>query len=196
MADPATSLRRMTLDQWIGLDEDDPGELVDGILEDEEVASWAHELVVSWLIRTLGAWVVPRGGFVLGSETKLAISAARGRKPDVVVFLSARSLPARRSSVSHTAPDIVIEVVTATPRDGRRDRVEKKPDYASFGVRQYWIVDPELQSVEVLARGDDGRFVEMLAASEGSHEVPGLDGLALDLDALWAELRRWPDHES
>lgn len=195
MADLATPLRRMTLDEWIGLAEDEPGELVDGVLEAEEVASWAHELVVSWLIGTLRAWVVPRGGFVLGSETKLAISSTRGRKPDVVVFLSATSLPARRSSVSRTAPDIVIEVVTPTPRDGRRDRVEKKPDYAAFGVRHYWIVDPELQTLEILARGDDGRFVEVLAASEGKHEVSDLDGLTLDLDALWAELSRWPDAE-
>jgi Uma2 family endonuclease len=193
MVDAAAPLRRMTLEEWVGLGEDEPGELVDGVLEEEEVASWAHELTVSWFIRALGAWIVPRGGFVLGSETKLAISPTRGRKPDVIVFLSAASLPARRSSATGVAPDIGIEVVTPTPRDGRRDRVEKKPDYAEFGVRQYWIVDPELQTLEILARGADGRFVELLAASEGTHVVPELEGLALDLDALWAELQRWPD---
>ena len=193
MVDAAAPLRRMTLEEWIGLGEDEPGELVDGMLEDEEVASWAHELTVSWLIGTLRAWIVPRGGFVLGSETKLAISPTRGRKPDVVVFMSAASLPARRSSATGVAPDIVIEVVTPTPRDGRRDRVEKKPDYAAFGVRQYWIVDPELQTVEILAREPEGRFVELLAASRGTHAVPELEGLVLDLDALWAELHRWPD---
>jgi Uma2 family endonuclease len=186
----------MTLEEWASLDEDEPGELVDGLLEEEEVPSWAHEIVVSWLIGVLRAWLVPRGGYVLGSETKLAISGKRGRKPDVVAFLPSRALPKRRSSVTRIAPDIVIEVVTPTPRDGRRDRVEKKPDYASFGVRQYWLVDPELRTMEILARGDDGRFVEILAESSGTHAVPGLDDLSLDLDALWAEVESWPDDDS
>jgi Uma2 family endonuclease len=197
MPGSASPLRHMTLEEWAALDEDDPGELVDGVLEEEEVASWAHEIVVSFLIGLLRGWAVPRGGFVLGSETKLGISARRGRKPDVVVFLSTERLPGRRSSITQVPPDIVIEVVTPTPRDGRRDRVEKKPDYASFGVRQYWIVDPELRTVEILARREeDGRFVEILAESFGSHTVKDLPGLMLDLDALWAELDRWPDEEA
>jgi Uma2 family endonuclease len=197
MPGSASPLRHMTLEEWAALDEDDPGELVDGVLEEEEVASWAHEIVVSFLIGLLRGWAVPRGGFVLGSETKLGISARRGRKPDVVVFLSTERLPGRRSSITQVPPDIVIEVVTPTPRDGRRDRVEKKPDYASFGVRQYWIVDPELRTVEILARREeDGRFVEILAESFGSHPVKDLPGLTLDLDALWRELDRWPDGET
>jgi len=73
----------LSVEAWFALDEDVEGELVDGGLVEEEAASWAHELVVSWLIRILGAWIVPRGGFVLGSETKLVVSARRSRKPDV-----------------------------------------------------------------------------------------------------------------
>ncbi len=193
MAEPATTLRAMTLEEWAGLAEDEPGELVDGRLEEEEVASWAHEIVVSWLIGLFRAWIVPRGGFVLGSETKLAVGPARGRKPDVVVFFGASSLPPRRSSLTRTPPDIVVEVVTNTPRDARRDRVEKKPDYASFGVGQYWLIDPEARTLEVLAPDQRGRFVEVLAQAEGTHEVAGCEGLVVDLDALWAELERWPE---
>ncbi|MBI2388672.1 MAG: Uma2 family endonuclease [Deltaproteobacteria bacterium] len=195
MSDAASSLHPMSVEQWAALDEDEPGELVDGHLEEEEVPTWAHELVVSWLIRVLGGWFVPRGGFVLGSESKVAVSARRGRKPDVVVFFTSRGLPPRQSSLTRSPPDVVIEVVTATPRDQRRDRVEKKADYAAFGVAQYWIVDPEARTFEILARRDDGRFVELLAASEGAHDVPSCDGLRLDLDALWSELERWPAGE-
>ena len=186
----------MSVEQWGALDEDAPGELVDGHLEDEEMPTWAHELVVSWLIRVLGGWIVPRGGFVLGSDSKVAVSARRGRKPDAVVFFPGRALPARQSSLTKTPPDIVIEVVTATPRDQRRDRVEKKADYSALAIAQYWIVDPEARTFEILARREDGRFVELLAASNGSHEVAGCEGLRLDLDALWSEVDRWPADES
>ena len=58
----------LTHDQWGDLDDDEDGELVDGILVEEEIPSIAHEVVVSWLLRVLGAWLVPRGGVVLASE--------------------------------------------------------------------------------------------------------------------------------
>ncbi|MEM1033802.1 MAG: Uma2 family endonuclease [Myxococcota bacterium] len=102
-------------------------------------------------------------------------------------------LPGRRTSSTARRPDIVVEVVSSSPRDGGRDRVAKKRDYAALGVGQYWLVDPELRTVEVLARGDDGRFIEVLAASDGTHAVPGHADLQLDLDALWADLDRWPE---
>src|SRR5262249_46621439 len=53
--------RRMSLDEWASLPEDEPGELVDGLLVEEEVADWDHEDVVAWLMLLLGAWVVARG---------------------------------------------------------------------------------------------------------------------------------------
>jgi Uma2 family endonuclease len=179
----------LSVEAWLALDEDVDGELVDGHLVEEEVASWAHELVVSWLIRMLGAWIIPRGGFVLGSETKLVISAGRGRKPDVLVFFG----PGTRSQPAESTPmpaDIVVEVITATPRDQRRDRVDKKADYAALGVGQYWLVDPEARTLEVLSLDLHRRFTEVLAEAEGAHDVPGCEGLRLDLDALWAEVDR------
>lgn len=39
----------MTLQEWGELDEDVEGELVDGALEEEEMATVLHELVVRWL---------------------------------------------------------------------------------------------------------------------------------------------------
>jgi Uma2 family endonuclease len=181
---PAPISIALSADAWVALDEDVDGELVDGELVEEEVASWEHELVVSWLIQVLRAWVMPRGGFVLGSETKLLISQGRGRKPDVVAFFGGRPRPAP----SMLPPDVVVEVITATPRDQRRDRIEKKADYATLGVGQYWLVDPLARTFEVLLLRSDGRFLEVLAASEGTHDVPGCEGLRLDLDALWAEV--------
>ncbi len=191
MADLA-ELRQLTIQQWIELDEDESGEFVDGLLEEEEVASFAHELAVAWLVRLLADWFEPRGGFVFGSETKLVISTARGRKPDVVVYTAERGLPPRLASASNVSPEIVVEVVTARPKDARRDRVEKKPDYAAAGVHQYWILDPVVRTLEVLTRNADGRFLEVLAASQGQHQVPDQNGLTIDLDALWAKIDRLP----
>ncbi len=52
----------LSLDDWFGLPEDQPGELVEGRLEEEEVPDYLHELLVSLLIQILGPWITPRGG--------------------------------------------------------------------------------------------------------------------------------------
>jgi Uma2 family endonuclease len=178
----------LSLREWLALAEDEPGELVDGRLEEEEVADAIHELAVSWLIAVLRAWLGGRG-FVLASEVKLAISATRGRKADVVVYLPESPPPPRRGALAFP-PDIVIEVVTPTPRDERRDRLDKMADYAAFGVPSYWLLDPALGSFEVFELAPDSRYAKSLGVATGRHEVPGCPGLVIDLDSLWAELSR------
>lgn len=178
----------LTLDEWFALPEDEPGELVDGRLEEEEVADYLHELLVILLGRLLGNWIFPQGGLVAGSEAKFVVGSRSGRKPDLTVYLPGSRRPAARGLI-RVPPDIAIEIVSPTPRDGRRDRVEKLVDYAAFGVAWYWLLDPQLRSLEVLELDTQGRYLHVLGASTGTlQEIPGCEELTLDLDALWAAI--------
>jgi Uma2 family endonuclease len=179
----------MTLEEWADLDEDEPGELVDGRLVEEEVARNLHEVPVSWLVRTLGNWAIPRGGWVLGSEHKLGLAANRGRKPDVSMYAPGTRLRAN-AGLSRTPPAVVVEVASPSPRDVHRDRVEKLKEYATFGIRYYWLVDPRTRLFEILELGADGRYTIAVSASEGTVAAPGCEGLTLDLNGLWAEVDR------
>ncbi|MDP9190888.1 MAG: Uma2 family endonuclease [Acidobacteriota bacterium] len=181
--------RLMTLEEWAAMPEDEPGELVDGRLEEEEVPDLVHELVVSWLVYVLRSWL-GRGGFVFGSEAKYAVRSDRGRKPDVAVYLNPDGSGLPRHGVVRVPPDIVVEVVSPSPRDERRDRIEKMDEYAAFGVNFYWILDPNLQSLEVFELSG-GRYARASRATEGRMEqVPGCPALMIDLDELWTELSR------
>lgn len=182
------ALPELSLDEWFALPEDEPGELVDGHLEEEEVPDYLHELLVARLSQLLGNWTVPAGGLVAGSDAKFAVGSGRGRKPDLTVYLPGSRRPPARGLI-RVPPDIALEIVSPTPRDGRRDRVEKLADYAAFGVAWYWLLDPQLRSLEVLELDPQGRYLHVLGASTGTLEkIPGCEGLSLDLDALWAAI--------
>jgi Uma2 family endonuclease len=186
---PQPSATPMSLEAWASMPEDAPGELVDGHLMEEETPNAVHEAVVSFLGAALRRWVEPQGGFVAGREAKLAVRGDQGRRPDLSVVLPGSSAPAPRGLL-RLPPDIAIEVLSPTAQDARRDRVEKVRDYAAFGVRWYWLLDPALRTLEVLELGPgrDRRYLAALAATEGSVSLPGCAGLTLDLDALWADL--------
>jgi Uma2 family endonuclease len=183
--------RALTLDEWLALDEDEPGELVAGRLTDEEMPDAVHELAVAWLIRKLGDWLGTRG-FVFGSELKVLTTPRTGRKADLVVYLPGTPPPPARGPV-RSPPDIIVELVTPTPRDERRDRVEKMAEYAAWGARYYWLVDPALATFEIFELTEPGTYAKLVGVTGGRIDaVPGCAGLAIDVDSLWTELKRLP----
>src|SRR5262245_20231586 len=183
--------RPMSVQEWLELDEDEGGELVNGHWVEGEVPDAVHEFGISWLIRVIGAWLGP-DGFVFGSGLKILVDKTTGRMPDVVVLLPGSPPPPRRGPLVEP-PDILIEIISASPRDERRDRVQKMSEYAKFGVRYYWLVDPALATFEIFERSPAG-YTQVVAVSGGRVEsVPGCAGLVIDVDALWAELARLRD---
>jgi Uma2 family endonuclease len=192
---PLETPPRLSDEAWVALPEDEPGELVDGELVEEEMPDWTHEGAVGWLVRIIGTWLVARGGFLAPSDLKYIVRKGRGRKPDVSFVLPGSPPPPRRGAVRRP-PDVMIEVVSPSPTDVRRDRIVKRREYAAFGVRWYWLLDPAVRTLEIYELGRDGRYVCAFDAEGGRVEaVPGCEGLVLDLDALWAELDRLGEEE-
>jgi Uma2 family endonuclease len=179
----------MTLEEWEALDEDVDGELVDGFLVEEEVPNFVHEIVVTWLAQTLGAWVGRHGGVAGASGVKYGLAFGLGRKPDFSAFFTGRFPPGE--GLVRIPPDVAVEIVSRSARDRRRDRIEKYAEYARFGIAWYWIVEPRARTVEIFALGDDGAYVPALTATGGIHDdVPGCPGLSLDVDDLWRQVDR------
>ena len=64
--------------------------------------------------------------------------------PDVMIICKKEII--KRNGV-HGAPDLIVEVLS--PGTEKRDRGYKKDLYEKSGVREYWLVEPETQTVEV-----------------------------------------------
>lgn len=155
-------------------------ELVDGLLEEGEVPTRKHGRIISRLIARLGPAVERAGGGeLLSQDNRVRIGPRRVRKPDVLLALR-KDAPQFEDETLVSAPSLVVEVVTKTPRDEHRDRVSKLADYESIGARQYWIIDPELDRLEVYVLGPSSLFGE--SAVYGPNDE--FDGAALGFDGL------------
>jgi Uma2 family endonuclease len=57
-------------------------------------------------------------------------------------------------------PHLVMEVVSPGERNRQREGDRKRRQYAARGIPEYWLVDPEAQTVTVLQL-DQGRYQEV-----------------------------------
>lgn len=64
--------------------------------------------------------------------------------PDVIIVCNREII---EKDGIHGAPDLIVEVLS--PGTAKNDRGYKKSLYENLGVREYWIVDTELRSIEV-----------------------------------------------
>jgi len=48
-----------------------------------------------------------------------------------------------------SAPDLIIEIMSPGSENVRRDQVVKRQTYARFGVKEYWIVEPIAEVIEI-----------------------------------------------
>jgi Uma2 family endonuclease len=80
-------------------------------------------------------------------------------------------------------PDFCCEVLS--PSTARLDRGDKLDLYRREGVGHVWLVDPALQTLEVLRL--DGPTYRLAATFSGDRKVRAepFDAIELDLRALW-----------
>lgn len=83
------------------------------------------------------------------------------------------------------APDLVIEILSGSTR--KRDEQIKRRLYEQFGVQEYWVVDPELETIKVYRRSAQ-TFERVAECSRETRDVlttPLLPGLSILLDELF-----------
>jgi len=143
-------------------------ELVDGEVIVSRAPAPLHQHVLGVLHEIFTRWRREHPPAAVGLSP-LDVRLVQGRilQPDLFIVLEGFS--PRAPSPLDLVPDLVVEIVS-----GRRsyDRITKRAIYAEAGVPEYWIVDPALGQVELVAGSQT-----LAVVTEGcveSHVAPGL----------------------
>jgi Uma2 family endonuclease len=92
-------------------------------------------------------------------------------------------------------PAIVVEFVSASRRDHRRDYEQKRGEYLDAGVVEYWVIDRFLRKMSVYTR-PHGEVVERFVLEAESFETPLLPGFVLPLARLLGRADLWPSKKT
>ena len=77
------------------------------------------------------------------------------------------------------APDLLVEILSPSSID--TDRIYKKRIYERFGVKEYWIVDPDTETIEIWVLKNKMFQLTSKATKEQIITSQLLEGLQIDI---------------
>ncbi len=188
MAFPAEKARHTFADvlEW---DESERAEIIDGQVFMMAPPSRVHQEISGELFRQLANFLDGKKCRVYAAPFAVRLFERDGEapenvdtmvEPDISIVCDSSKLDKHGCK---GAPDMVIEILSPSTR--RHDRLVKLGLYQRAGVREYWIVEPDTQSVQVFTL--DGGLLR-LCEDYGREEIARvnvLDGCFIDLDKVF-----------
>jgi Uma2 family endonuclease len=185
MSSVAAARRGWTYRDLVALPDDQlRHELIDGEHIVTPSPTTAHQTISLNLVRLLLPYLDERGlGRMLLAPFDVRLSLSTVVVPDLVYFTSERFARVVNEKHATAAPDLVVEILS--PGTRRRDRGRKRAVYDREGVQEYWIVDPDAQSVTALRRPRAGAgLTDVITAAAAGGDVlesPLFPGLRIPL---------------
>ena len=167
------------LNPELRLETNDRGELVVASLSGFQTGVCNAELTAQF-----GIWNRQyKLGIVCDSSTGFILPNGAIRSPDVSWIAKERvtrfSKEEKRKFLPLT-PDFALELMS--PSDNLQDTQAKMKEYQDNGVRLGWLINPELQQVEIYRLGQAVEIVNKPAVLSDENLLPNL---VVELDFIW-----------
>jgi len=140
-----------------------------------------HQIVSMHLSRLVGGWIQENQlGCLLAGPVDVVFAPTDVVVPDLV-FVARDRLDIIGEKYIDAAPDLLVEILSPSTR--RRDEITKRHLYEQNGVREYWVVDPELEAIKVyrLAGETYRREAELTVETGDRLSSPLFPGLEIPL---------------
>jgi Uma2 family endonuclease len=160
-------------------------EIIDGEHYVTPSPNLRHQRIARKLLSLLDAHVTAQHlGEVFMAPFDVVLTDLDIVEPDLFYISAARAAIVTDQNV-RGAPDLVIEVLS--PSTHKTDEVTKRKLYDRCGVLEYWVIDPELETVKVYRRSE-GAFARVaeLSRETGDHlTTPLMPELTVALDRIF-----------
>ena len=156
-------------------------EIIDGEHYVTPSPSTKHQRVSMNVTLALGNHVKRHAtGEVFAAPFDVVFSDVDVVEPDLI-YVSLERLHILTSQHARGAPDLAVEILS--PGTRKTDEVKKRQLYERFGVGEYWVIDPELNTIKVYRRVQDAfaRVAELSAEHADMLTTPLLPGFSVTL---------------
>jgi len=164
------------------------GEILNGRLHTQPRPAGPHTIAGSVLGAELlvpfqkGKWG-PGGWWIIDEPELHFVRNSEVAVPDLAGWQRERMPRPPEDHRFEVVPDWVCEILS--PSTKRKDRQDKMPLYAHYGVQYAWLIDPVEQTLEVY-RLDAGAWVEVgHFTGAGQVVAPPFEAVSIDLKGLW-----------
>lgn len=157
-------------------------EFINGEIVVQSPAKKRHTDVSMNLSALLRAYVEMNDLGFVGAETVLISLTRNDYLPDICYFGREKAAELEPEQVKYPAPDFIVEVLS--PSTAEVDRGIKFEDYAAHGVAEYWLVDPEIETVEQYVLQDD-HYELLLKVKSGNLTSEIIGGFKIPVEAIF-----------
>lgn len=180
---PSRLPERMTYEEFLDwADEDTLAEWVDGEVVMYSPASDRHQDISGFLESVLRSFVEARQlGVVRCAPFQMKLE--HGREPDLL-FVAQANLGRLKETYLDGPADLVVEIIS--PESVGRDRGEKFNEYEAGGVREYWLIDPQMEWA-AFYHLEEERYRVAFSGKEGQYHALTLPDFWLRVEWLWQE---------
>ncbi len=179
---------RFTYDDFVLFPDDGKRhEIIDGEHYVTPSPNLRHQRLVKRLMFEIELYLEakPSSGEVFLSPLDVVLSHWDVVEPDLL-FVAGDQTEILTEKNIQGPPALVVEVMSKSTR--KRDAQTKRRLFERTGVREYWLVDPELDTVQVFRPSPEGKLVRAVElTAEDGHVLttPLLPGCAIDLRELF-----------
>ena len=179
---------RFTYDDFVLFPDDGKRhEIIDGEHYVTQSPNLRHQQLVGRLFFEIATFLKshPGAGDVFLSPLDVVLSNYDVVEPDLL-FIAGDQAAIMTEENIQGPPALVVEVLSKSTR--KRDAQTKRRLFERTGVREYWLVDPELDTVQVFRPSPEGklpRVAELTAEDGQALTTPLLPGCAIDLRELF-----------
>jgi Uma2 family endonuclease len=180
----STTSTFVTYDDYLTLPADGKRyEIIEGELYMTPAPFTDHQRILGRLFRLFDEFVRKNNvGEVFVAPADVVLSMTDVVQPDILFISKERSHIITKKNII-AAPDLVVEILSEST--AATDRTVKKALYEKYGVKEYWIVGPQLEAIECFSLKEATFTLVGSFKKNESFESVLLKGLRINLNEVF-----------